>query len=1225
MRPRGAGQAAMSGAAAELRAEAMPEEGGCQLGTSQDLLQRLRELEAENSALAQANENQRETYERCLDEVANHVVQALLNQKDLREECIKLKRRVFDLERQNQTLSDLFQQKLQLAGGALPPLALHPVPAPANPPASPLRGSAEKPAASPPPGRCALHREVCGPAPPWVPLLARASHGSSSAPQVGSEGPWGGGSGPGPPALEALSPFFKKKAQILEVLRKLEETDPLLPACCGRPTQPSSDSCSTPLAGHQSRPESPGSPEGVNGAPTLEPWPGCLQLGSKWRGPEAEGGCASPSPEELVLSALAERRLGLGLLLEDAECYLHHVLCDGPRNGEPPAAFLLDGPPVLRGPRPVLGLAGGGGDAAALGCPEHPACLSFLAPGGEEARERSPQGPARPVAPSRAKVKLGPLSPGPPSPSKVLQLLKLPTPGDKPHPPPPPRLSPQLARSSKIPCRSHPPEASASPVLSGEGPITPEPSLATPGSPRPARPPAPRPPARSPEPLVAKPHDYENVSALALGACIRPALPRGAGPPLLDTPEGTAEPPYVPELCLCPPSQERGAGSPPAARRNTGGSAGPRKAGKKAPEPGHLPFKERLGKLRSTEAAERREPPCTEKSGCPSKDRGRMPARPSEDAAEPRVSARVGGSLKHQEHGPSAELPARCYLSGSVGSRLEAEACSGKHHITKTRPLATGCPAGPPPGARNPPRAPPAPPGKSTKSPHGSPTKLPSKSPTKAGAGKTAVPRPPTEEAPTGPERRAPEGPGGPGPPSAIEEKVMKGIEENVLRLQGQDRGPVPEVKQKDSRGLASWFGLRKSKLPALSRRPEPGKAKEERRERGPGATPLRREVRLAARKLEAESLNISKLMEKAEDLRKALEQEKAYLHGLARDRARPHGRREPTPSELQALYREVTAQDFMQQLLDRVDGKETSLDSRLEQKNELLELQRIPHDAKDPRLFRPLRNGIVGHLRSCEEPPEKVPDLSLREGLPPDDSLAEAVTTQLFPACGSLTRTLDSGIGTFPPPDYCSGVPSKPPPKPKSRSDTPPGTAPGRPPASTKVPRKARTLEREVPSLEDVPGPPGGPPSTAPPPSLHGHRVCPEATEPHSELGKPRRAQQGRNWTFPNIRASGGPAADPFLCTPGDLAGLRGPAGGSARSTTARKRAASEGPPPLPPPSLALSASSSRTPSASDVGEEGSTEAGSRDTGQGPAGLENSESLSDSLYDSLSSCGSQG
>lgn len=44
-----------------------------------------------------------------------------------------------------------------------------------------------------------------------------------------------------------------------------------------------------------------------------------------------------------------------------------------------------------------------------------------------------------------------------------------------------------------------------------------------------------------------------------------------------------------------------------------------------------------------------------------------------------------------------------------------------------------------------------------------------------------------------------------------------------------------------------------------------------------------------------------------------------------------------------------------------------------------------------------------------------------------------------------------------------------------------------------------------------------------------------------------------------------------------------------------------------------------SRTPSTSDMGEEGRVASG------GPPGLETSESLSDSLYDSLSSCGSQG
>uniref|UniRef100_A0A665WGE1 Nck-associated protein 5 C-terminal domain-containing protein n=1 Tax=Echeneis naucrates TaxID=173247 RepID=A0A665WGE1_ECHNA len=73
----------------------------------------------ENSALALENESQREQYERCLDEVANQVVQALLTQKDLREECLKLRTRVFDLEQQNRALSVLFQQRIKPASDLL--------------------------------------------------------------------------------------------------------------------------------------------------------------------------------------------------------------------------------------------------------------------------------------------------------------------------------------------------------------------------------------------------------------------------------------------------------------------------------------------------------------------------------------------------------------------------------------------------------------------------------------------------------------------------------------------------------------------------------------------------------------------------------------------------------------------------------------------------------------------------------------------------------------------------------------------------------------------------------------------------------------------------------------------------------------------------------------------------------------------------------------------------
>ncbi|XP_072349718.1 nck-associated protein 5-like [Scyliorhinus torazame] len=50
-----------------------------------ELLDKLRALEDENIALALANDSQREAYEHCLDEVATHVVQALLNQKTSRK------------------------------------------------------------------------------------------------------------------------------------------------------------------------------------------------------------------------------------------------------------------------------------------------------------------------------------------------------------------------------------------------------------------------------------------------------------------------------------------------------------------------------------------------------------------------------------------------------------------------------------------------------------------------------------------------------------------------------------------------------------------------------------------------------------------------------------------------------------------------------------------------------------------------------------------------------------------------------------------------------------------------------------------------------------------------------------------------------------------------------------------------------------------------------------
>ncbi|KAJ8265709.1 hypothetical protein COCON_G00148080 [Conger conger] len=161
----------------------------------EELRGRLQELEAENTALAQANESQREAYERCLDEVANHVVQALLNQKDLREECIKLKMRVFELERQNQTLTELLHQKLHTHLG--PCIQGGPI---------------QHGAKTLPTGSDILAGSTC-----QMSTKSDGEHTRNGAP--GAHGP--------ALSIDALSPFLQKKAHILDVLRKLEETDPL--------------------------------------------------------------------------------------------------------------------------------------------------------------------------------------------------------------------------------------------------------------------------------------------------------------------------------------------------------------------------------------------------------------------------------------------------------------------------------------------------------------------------------------------------------------------------------------------------------------------------------------------------------------------------------------------------------------------------------------------------------------------------------------------------------------------------------------------------------------------------------------------------------------------------------------------------------------------------------------------------------------------------------------
>ncbi|KAJ1530783.1 hypothetical protein ONE63_005634 [Megalurothrips usitatus] len=90
--------------------EAQQQGGGA---VQQALLERLRALESDNRLLSTDAEQQRRQYERCLDDVANQVVRALLSQKGLREEIGALQQRIRELEGQNRALTSLLVQQLQ--------------------------------------------------------------------------------------------------------------------------------------------------------------------------------------------------------------------------------------------------------------------------------------------------------------------------------------------------------------------------------------------------------------------------------------------------------------------------------------------------------------------------------------------------------------------------------------------------------------------------------------------------------------------------------------------------------------------------------------------------------------------------------------------------------------------------------------------------------------------------------------------------------------------------------------------------------------------------------------------------------------------------------------------------------------------------------------------------------------------------------------------------------
>lgn len=1327
---------------------------------SSELMDRVKELEAENSALVLANESQREAYERCLDEVANHVVQALLNQKDLREECIKLKMLVFDLERQNRALCELFQQKLpnhptshyQVQAGPLPDY------------------------------NAQLHNDLSKQV-ESAQIEAQAK-GNGYRTQHASPGPRGPAT-----SMEALSPFFKKKAHILEVLRKMEETDPLkfhpsatsLSFCDYNQVLMSTEAVlatADPLQckSHQSHCHCSCSDTDVQ------------QHVNGDGGVKCDGGnsCClhckrSPgSPSKPCSHICSPSRAGLAPLSVPAVLTAAASECHSKtRAGESVTLCVNEAHPAAMETGPEV--EHNSADSEELDGSHLSGSVKETAPICDTSHD-VPNGslndpsaiPEMDVSDPSSSVRASAsVSPSPSclsdvkaaainSPSKLLKFLKIPSIGEKSQPSTSAvRLSPQLTRNSRIPCRTNNYEVYHSPVPTRRATTTercrqpPPPPSRSESYPAthsaPTSPPQPEDvcspqdkdmsysslstpktssgaklgtsSAASPKLPPRIPH-YENVCDISRprdqeptqGLAKRTTLPsqtktNGERKLVKSLPESVLNPPpqqkqssssssestsdeeedsdspvWVNQHSL--PSKAQGrtnysqtrekqdldmrgirmasseVSQPPAPVRRIESSSIPKRpaagTSRSQADSSHHAFKDRLaalGKLRSSEDLQmgamnegvHGDKRTKERSMELHKDEQRHSKNTDS------LDGKAKGSTVGLKYPGSSQLYEQAMKSSGPEDRrtggppvVKQELCVTKVDVSKSKislpspntdtpqvlrnnmkcPGSLNLPYKPgfgPPSSSSPNKVPPKSPSKPCQGPSvhrgGKPSDTPrysskSEERTKiSGRGKknpmygdSLPPPPPRPPASDGERTTQPT----PSPQSAIEQKVMKGIEENMLKLQEQDRGGQGgEVKQKASNGIASWFGLKKSKLPALSRKTETTKAKEDKKEWKINIPSVGRDsVKMATRCKEGvEGLNISTLMEKAEGLRRALEEERAYVERSGRGHS-CEVVMDQAQGQLAVMYRGARSDSFMQQLLNRVDGKDViSVPQR-----------RLSFDCKTSKPVFTQQGDIISHTSSHENM-EKGSDRISK--ITSDENLADPVHSQHFAGSGASTYTLDSGIGTFPLPDCSSGATGR------GLSKTRPGAdSPGR------AGRRARTLDRELTSQEEcsvshkqlIP-------TIQYSSALEGRSSTSVIREDKEVHGANMFSPRSKTWTFPNLKTPAGPA-EVYLAVEEEeeeAVTFGSPFRGNMKASgPSSNRGVDPSSLPVPAQMGMSRRGKTRTPSVPEMSRETGLELLRERPEEAlspsrPQVLETPESLSDSLYDSLSSCGSQG
>ncbi|KAM9443902.1 nck-associated protein 5-like isoform 2-T2 [Clarias gariepinus] len=1306
--------------------------------SNKELLERLRELETENTSLALANESQREAYERCLDEVANHVVQALLNQKDLREECIKLKMRVFDLERQNRTLTDFLTHKLHFSSSPLHQLSS----VCTDHRSDPSLVIVELPQASTSQGKV-KDSEECA-----QNIIESSAQASSSS-------------------MEAMSPFLKKKAHILEVLRKLEESDPLKfpPSSCYHHHHPHTE------------PHLPG--EVTSMVHLSPPQHQCRQsssdsdlhehthaIGDRQQDSHASlnfGGCPSclilqqrSSMELLKANKGSSVPTGSGKDDKRGQMWLeecgasgqtidktNHPCSEDPNNDCNKRQSSKISPTKTKStnkfhqssetiPSPKGGKMKQSPKKAAPCEKQEPEICNEELPATKEttvSKKASaassyssaslPERSTSAFLQQQVTEKKSTQSPASlfgesiPAAPTLLKLLKIPSASENMAASNAFRLSPQLTRNSKIPCRnnyevqtrkattteqasssktdSHPETHSAptSPPNNEETSSIPkkDPGFSSHSAPK---------SSKASKASAQVPH-YENIEGNSTfntttatkdttelsekqklnwrDEKILNPLSSDSSTSTSDSSSSSSDqetdtesPVWQrPQHHFSLPTSSSSANKaqrmsypsmkdkyhdqgPPVASPKVGASGASQVVVKRRDrqslvpdrreissysEMSYHPFKERLAVLGRLQNLEDMHQAGVKRGAQSNVSR---PAASTGKGERSKTAERQIERITLEQRKHTGSLEGKSYPKNCFGNYAKVHASSSaaeRKYITKpdSQKTRTGMPStascetlvvmrsyGKCPSPLN----------KTVPSPQSSPSRAQSKSPSKAGNAsyprgmkpvqeehlnlqkhqspklttrkKKAITQldtfpPPLPSKSTLDSAKSVEEKRLSVPQSSIEQKVMRGIQENMLKLQEHDRGPAVEMKQKSSNGIASWFGLKKSKLPALNRKAELSKIKSNTSSSSTSSgTKDILGTKGGSRKV-VESLNISKLMEKAEDLRKALEDERVYVKGVGIPLDHSvRGRScevivDQTQGQLSLMYTGVTGDGFMQQLLNRVDDRGAPGFGIMH--------RRLSFDSKRSRPVFGHQQSCVRQTRSGEE--IKCSEMSRGDDMTSDESLAESVSSQHFK--GSM-RTLDSGIGTFPLPNYANNAAGKLNPKLQSSSVSH---------QMAMKSRKTRTLEGGLASLDEV--------NTS---VLYTSSLEAKGTSVHLSstihedidlYGGHFQASPTADWAFPKLRASEGQIEPPSQQTP------------TKRSLDKVPRVPRDVEPKNVSPSGGRRGKS-RSHEAQETAGKDETANLMKDRSEellSPNRPETVESLSDSLYDSLSSCGSQG